>query len=133
MCRLATIVAILLLLLSSGPVLAQAIPGWDLIKVSSKTTNYAVQKGDSGTHFDTIGATTSVEFDLPVAQPGIGFCFSVFENHPVKIVSSVEDNIEIGTFSTAQMSSGTPHSEVCLGSHAAGSWVGIVVGTWTLQ
>lgn len=117
--------------------LAPYMPAGAFVATQTKTSNYAIVVGDVGTHFNNIGASGAVEFDLPAASDGLWFGFLVWEPEYLQINADGYDTISIGdetSLDSGNIGSDVPFSFLILESHAAGSWVArSVVGNWEVD
>lgn len=103
----------------------------------SETTAYTVLVGDSGTHFDNIGATGSVVLTLPTAAAGLRYCGAVYAAQTLEFLAGASDKIASGTTEGAaggNIQASLPYASVCFEAHAAGQWVVTSqTGTWTVN
>ena len=103
--------------------------------IVSKSSNYAVQSGDSGTLFDNTGAVSEVDFTLPPAAAGLGFVFTVVVAQIVKIIANGADKIAVGSSNSiagGSIQSAAPFSVVKLySSNLPAQWIAEnAVGPW---
>src|SRR5205823_1441255 len=65
---------------SSGAILAS-------VRTASKTANYTIVAGDSGSYFDNSGSTGEVDFTLPAYAAGLQYCFTVTAAQILKVIA----------------------------------------------
>jgi hypothetical protein len=104
--------------------------------IVSKTANYNVTSGDSGTHFDNIGATAEVDFTLPAAVPLLHYAFLVDAAQIVKIIAQAGEQIALADMNSAaggNVQAATPYSVITVECHKAGQWASIsAIGEWVV-
>jgi hypothetical protein len=102
----------------------------------SKTSNYNVTAGDSGTHFDNIGAAGEVDFTLPVAARDLKYAFLVDAAQIVKIIAQAGEKIAHADSNSAtggNVQAATPNYMIAIECHKAGQWVvSAATGAWTI-
>ncbi len=107
------------------------------VKTLSKTSAYPVVAGDSGTHFDNIGAGGSVTFTLPAAAAGLHYCFLVSAAQTVVVTVQTGEKIAIGATNSAasgNITATTAFASTCLEAHAASQWVAsAMTGSWAVN
>lgn len=105
------------------------------IFTSTKTTTYAIQAADSGTHFDDIGASSAVNFELPAAANNLIYTLSAFTAHAPYFTADGADVIYSGSdASTAggTITAGAAYATLTLEAHGTNKWiVSSRVGEWT--
>ena len=103
----------------------------------TKTAAYNVLAGDSGTHFDNIGATGSVVLTLPAAAAGLRYCGTVYAAFTLEFLAGAGDKIADGVTEGAaagNIQSASAFDSVCFEAHGAGQWVVTSqTGTWTVN
>lgn len=103
----------------------------------TKTSAYTVAAGDSGTHFDNIGATGSVVLTLPTAAAGLNYCMAVYASFTLEALAQTGDKIASGTTEGASggnIQSASPYDSVCFEAHGTNQWVVTSqTGTWTVN
>lgn len=93
-------------------------------KIISRVANYAIQNEDSGTVFNTVGATGAVTFQLPPWVQGLVYVFVNSTSNSMSITTSSGDTLEVGgtSGSTAQTSQ-HGDSIIFAAADATGEWV----------
>lgn len=99
----------------------------------TKTANYTVTTGDSGAHFDNIGASAEVDFTLPAAARGLTYAFLVDAVHTVKLICNGSDVIAVGGVTpSGTLQANTAASFVSIEAHKSGVWVtSSIMGSWS--
>lgn len=104
---------------------------------ATKTANYSVVAGDTGKHFDNIGAAGEVDFTLPAAASGLQYCFLVDAAQTVKVIAASGEKIAIGasnSAATGNITATAAFAMTCLEAHKAAQWVArSSTGTWTVN
>jgi Pectate lyase superfamily protein len=108
----------------------------------TKTKNFIVPRGFSGTQFDNIGATGEVDFTLPSLHDtdayGLGtkFGFHVAAAQTLKVIAQNRMTIRVAgsvSLSNGNVASSTVGNYIELQAISASAWVAkSVVGTWTV-
>lgn len=119
--------------------MSQTLNGRGPISVQVKTANYTVLANESGTAFDTTGATGAVTFALPAATAGLHYYFRVGAAQELRIDPNGTETISLpstgvagaaGKYLTADAAGETVRI-VCV---KAGTWnVFGYTGTWTAE
>ena len=100
-------------------------------RILTKTANYTVLTGDTGTHFNNIGATGEVDFTLPAAAVGLNYVFAIFAAQTLKIITNGGDLLKSDVFSASNISNNVPYSVLSLEAHGTGIWVIVsATGAW---
>jgi hypothetical protein len=104
---------------------------------ATKTANYSVVAGDTGKHFDNIGAAGEVDFTLPAAAAGLNYCFLVDAAQIVKVIAASGEKIAIGasnSAATGNITASAAFAMACVEGHKAAQWVArSSTGTWTVN
>lgn len=105
--------------------------------VSTKTTNYSVLSGDSGTFFDNTGAGGSVNFTLPTAAAGLWYTFYTDAVQTVTVTAGASTTIQLGGSTSASAGNVTNavkgNSITVIGIDTT-HWVTYsYTGTWTVN
>jgi hypothetical protein len=107
------------------------------LTTTTKTVNYAVLVGDTGTHFNNVGATVDIAFTLPASIPNLNYGFLVSAAHYVRINAQSGEQIAIDVTNGAlggYVRSNFPFSFLLLECHAAGQWIASsMLGTWDMD
>jgi len=115
---------------AGGISVSSAIPA-----IVTKTTNYSVTSGDSGTHFNDNGASGTVTFSLPSAAIGLRYIFTELSALNFILQVNGTDLVYIDTNVSSAggtVTAGGLGSSVSIECPAAGIWVATsVTGAWT--
>jgi len=107
--------------------------------VTTKTANYTVTANDSGTSFNTQGASGAVTFALPAATAGLWYRFHVGAAQELRIDPNGSEKIALpstgapgaaGKYISAD-AAGESVSIVCI--KTGEWWVESYIGTWTQE
>lgn len=103
----------------------------------TKTADYTVLSGDSGTDFNNDGAGADIVLSLPAAAPNLLYGAAVHDADYIKFLADGSDQIAIGTDNSAAggyVRSNAPYSYIELRCHVAGQWVAsTMAGTWSID
>lgn len=110
--------------------------GQGTLTVVTKTGNYSVVSGDSGTVFDTTGASAEVDFTLPTAAAGLWYTFHCDAAQTMKIIAGASTTIRLGgavSASAGNVSVATVGYNITLVAIDTTHWIALrYVGTWTV-
>lgn len=105
-------------------------------RTSIKIADYGVLVAESGTIFNNIGATGTVNLTLPVAEKDLRYGFLVDASFELGVIAQAGESIAVGSTNSAAGGSAVsniPFSFLSLGCHKAGQWVADrSVGAWTV-
>lgn len=101
----------------------------DKVSTVSKTSDYTVLAGDTGAHFDNLGATVDIVLTLPTPAAGLQYSFAVLASHYLRVNGTIMQ----GGLSNTYIRSTTPGHYLALEAHDASGWVvSSTVGGWSL-
>lgn len=114
-----------------------AANGGGSLTVTSKTADYTVLSGDSGTFFDNTGAGGSVNFTLPTAAAGLHYYIYTDAVQTVTVTAGTSTTIRIGSSisaSAGNITNNTAGTGIHLVAISATQWVAQdATGTWTIN
>lgn len=106
-------------------------------ETSSKTANYPVVVLDSGTFFNNIGASGSVNFTLPTASAGLHYSFTIQAAQTVTVTAGSSTTIRSGANVTAaagNITSSSVGNTIHIFAISATEWyTEAIVGSWTFN
>jgi len=115
---------------------ATNVPGGGFTVVT-KTADYTVLSGDSGTDFNNSGASADVVLSLPAAVPPLIISASVHAAHYLKLLAAGSDKIAVGPFNSAAggfVRNNAPYSHIEIRCADAGQWyTASFVGNWGID
>lgn len=107
--------------------------------LATKTSNYPIVSGDSGTIFDNTGAVGEVDFTLPSYAAGLKYCFTVAAAQTLKVIAPASNKIAIGTTNSAtagNVTANAVYSTLCLyATSVSNQWAAksLTGGPWTVN
>lgn len=103
----------------------------------TKTADYTVLSGDSGTDFNNDGAGADVVLSLPAAVPNLVYGAAVHAAHYIKFLADGTDTISISPLRSASggyVRSNVPDDYIELKCHVTGRWLAsTAVGGWSID
>lgn len=101
----------------------------NMVSIVSKTANYTVTSGDSGSHFDNLGASADIVLTLPTAAAGLHYSFTVLAAHYIRVNGTISQ----GGLTNTYIRSTTVGHYLALEAHDSSGWVvSSSVGAWSL-
>jgi len=103
----------------------------------TKTADYTVLSGDSGTSFNNIGAGGDIVLTLPAAASGLRVSAAIFAAHYIKFLTDGTDTISIGTDTSSAggyVRSTSAYSSIQIEAHGTGKWITSArEGVWSID
>lgn len=101
----------------------------DKVSTVSKTSDYTVVAGDTGSHFNNIGATVDIVLTLPTPAAGLQYSFAVLAAHYLRVNGTIMQ----GGLSAGYIRANTPGNYLSVESHDSSGWVvSSTEGGWSL-
>jgi hypothetical protein len=107
------------------------------ISTVTKTANYTILTGDSGKHFNNIGASADIALTLPAAAANLNYGFALDAAHYLRVNANGTDVISLGGSNSAgggYVRSNSDSAYLLLIAHGTGKWKAIsTMGPWSID
>ncbi len=103
----------------------------------TKTADYTILTGDTGTDFNNAGASADVILSLPPAIPPLIVSASVHAAHYIKLLADGTDKIAVGPDNSTAggyVRNNAPYNHIQLRCAVAGQWYAAAfIGNWGID